>query len=84
MTEYMPDGTPITVERVEQALDCLAEIMIVLGPTEGPACLPLYRRLKDEITKLKADDEAMAEVRERVRLLDKKRGKDRKRKLSPE
>jgi len=62
---------PITIERIERALDRLAEIMVDLGG-DGPRCLPIYRRLEQELAALRETENEMSAVRERVR-----RSKDR-------
>lgn len=62
---------PVTIERIERALDRLAEIMIDLGE-DGPKCLPIYERLETELATLRDSDDKMAAVRERA-----KRSKDR-------
>ena len=62
----MKTQKPITAERIEAALDRLAEIMIDLGP-EGAACLPIYERLERELELAKSVENKMASVMERAR-----------------
>lgn len=68
----MAADEPITVERLERALDKLAAAMIRLGP-KGPRALPIYERLERELEALRVVDDKMAAVRERLR-----RSQDRK------
>jgi len=56
---------PVTAERIEAALDAVARFIIELGD-EGPVVFPIYKRLKDELAKLEAEAELMAEIRERA------------------
>lgn len=57
---------PITVERIECALDTLALVMVRSGE-EGRVYLPLYQNLEQELTKLRAEEDAMSSVLARVR-----------------
>lgn len=58
---------PITAERIERALDHLAEIIVQLG--EGGAhYLPIYERLENELAAMKAQEAMMERVRERARV----------------
>ncbi|WP_411905975.1 hypothetical protein [Rhizobium mayense] len=72
MTEYTSDGKPVTAERIERALDVVARYIIELGD-EGPAILPIYRRLKDELAKLKVEEAEMAEIRQRAQRSGRRR-----------
>lgn len=66
------DAQHITTERIERALDRLAEIMVELGE-RGAHYLPIYERLEREIAERKALENKMAAVHDRVKQL-----KDRK------
>lgn len=57
---------PITVERIERALDTLALVMVQSGE-EGSVYLPIYQRLERELTELRAEEDAMSRVLARVR-----------------
>ncbi|NTD85427.1 hypothetical protein [Agrobacterium tumefaciens] len=63
---------PLTVERVEQALDKLAEIIVFLGD-DGVNLLPIFERVEADLETMKASTDRLASVRERL-----KRSKDRK------
>ncbi len=65
-------GGRVTAERIERALDRLAEIMVQFGD-EGRQCLPIYRRLKEELAAYRSMEDDMSEIRERA-----KRSKDRR------
>ena len=65
-------NAPITIERVERALDRLAEIIVFLGD-DGVNVLPLYDRVESELETMKASTDRLALVRERL-----KRSQDRK------
>lgn len=56
---------PVTVARIDRALDTLAEFMVSHG-ADGRACLPLYQKLEREAERLRAEDDAMARVRARI------------------
>lgn len=56
----------ITPERIERALDTLADIMVRSGP-EGRVYLPLFENLEQELAKLRAEEDAMSRVRARAR-----------------
>ncbi|NTD96427.1 hypothetical protein G6M26_31940 [Agrobacterium tumefaciens] len=62
----------MTVERVEQALDKLAEIIVFLGD-DGVNLLPIFERVEADLETMKASTDRLASVRERL-----KRSKDRK------
>ena len=52
---------PITRERIERALDALAQWMVRLGP-DGVKCLPFYERLERELDALSSTESKMAEI----------------------
>ncbi len=56
---------PLTVQRVERALDKLAETIVFLGD-DGQKLLPLYDRLEKELAALKSSDSRMDEIRARA------------------
>lgn len=56
----------LTAERIERALNRLAEIMIKLG-SQGERCLPIYERLETELATWRAREHKMVEARERVK-----------------
>ena len=56
---------PLTVQRVERALDKLAETIVFLGD-DGQKLLPLYDRLEQELAALKSSDSRMDEIRARA------------------
>lgn len=62
----MPDGIsgqsqPITRERIERAMDTLAQWMVRLGP-DGVKCLPIYERLERELEALSSKESKMVEI----------------------
>lgn len=66
MKPIMPDGIsgqfqPITRERIERAMDALAQWMVRLGP-DGVKCLPIYERLERELETLSSTESKMAEI----------------------
>lgn len=61
-----PKPMPMTIERVEAALDKLATIMVGLGD-EGVKLLPLYESIEGDLATMKAGDDRMAAVCERAR-----------------
>ena len=61
-----PDPKVITPERLEAALDKLAEAMVRLGP-KGVRVLPIYERLERDLEALRATEAKMARVYERAR-----------------
>lgn len=56
---------PITRERIERALNVLAQWMVRLGP-EGVKCLPIYERLEQELDQLKSREAKLSEIRKRA------------------
>lgn len=66
------NDAPLTVERVERALDKLAEIIVFLGD-DGVNLLPIFERVEADLETMKASTDRLASVRERL-----KRSKDRK------
>lgn len=56
---------PITIERVERALDKLAEAIILLGD-DGVNVLPLYDHLESELETMKAHEVKMDKIRARA------------------
>lgn len=62
---------PVTAERIENALDTLARLMIDLGP-EGERCIPIFERLEQELAAIKSGQDKMSAVRDRL-----KRSQDR-------
>lgn len=56
---------PVTAERIERALDRIAEIIVARGD-QGEAWLPLYEHLERALRDHKAREKRMAAVRERV------------------
>lgn len=66
MGPIMADGIsgqsqPITRERIERAMDALAQWMVRLGP-DGVKCLPIYERLERELEALSSTESKMAEI----------------------
>jgi hypothetical protein len=57
---------PITPERIERALDTLANVMVRSGP-EGRVYLPLFENLEQELAKLRAEEDVMSRVRARAK-----------------
>lgn len=56
---------PITVERIERALDILANIMVRSGP-DGRVYLPLFENLEQELAALRAEEDVMSRVKARA------------------
>ncbi len=52
---------PITRERIERAMDALAQWMVRLGQ-DGVKCLPIYERLERELEALSSTESKMAEI----------------------
>ncbi|WP_203278781.1 hypothetical protein [Mesorhizobium caraganae] len=63
---YSTSPRPVTPERIERALDRVAEIIVARGK-QGEALLPLYDHLERALQDLHNRDERLAEVRERVK-----------------
>ncbi|MDH0613433.1 MULTISPECIES: hypothetical protein [unclassified Agrobacterium] len=56
---------PVTAERIERALDKLAEIIVFLGD-DGVEVLPIYERLEMELEPMKQLEAKMDEIRARA------------------
>lgn len=56
---------PITPERIERALDTLANIMVRSGP-DGRVYLPLFENLEHELATLRAEEDVMSRAQFRV------------------
>lgn len=56
---------PITIERLECALDRLAEIMVTMGD-DGRHYLPIYDRIESELESMRANEDRMSAVRKRL------------------
>ncbi|MDG4887813.1 hypothetical protein P9230_10770 [Mesorhizobium sp. WSM4887] len=65
MKRYAPSPRPITAERIERALDRVAEIIMARGE-KGEAWLPLYDHLERALRDHQAKEERLEEVRQRV------------------
>jgi hypothetical protein len=61
-------GQPITVVSLERALDQLAMIMAE-APDQGVIYLPIWRRVEQELTNLRNQNDDLAAVRARQRRL---------------
>ena len=61
----MPTLQPITVQRIERALDRVAEIIVARGD-QGETWLPLYDYLERALQDHRAKEELLAAVRQRV------------------
>lgn len=59
------DSEPITIVRIERALDCLAKVMVSAGKG-GVRYLPIYERLEWELEELKTTKRKMNEIRVRA------------------
>lgn len=57
----------LTVDRLESALDVLAEAIVFMGE-EGAKFLPIFKRIEEELVALNARNEALASVISRVKL----------------
>lgn len=57
---------PVTVERIEHALDGLARLMVDAGAA-GRAYLPIFVRLERDLADMRDADDAMAAVIARAR-----------------
>lgn len=64
----------VTVERIERALDLLAEYIVKKGD-EGWKWVPIYKKLDDELTRLKTLEDDMKVIRERARRSKAKRSR---------
>lgn len=62
----------VTPERLDNALDRLAEVMIFMGD-KGHIYLPIYERLEQELEQMRSADNKMSAVHARL-----KRSQDRK------
>ncbi len=62
----VPSEQPVTLARLEAALDGLAQIMVLLGD-DGRKLLPMFERLEREAEAMRSADRAMDKVRERAR-----------------
>lgn len=56
---------PLTIARLERALDVLASDIIAFGD-RGRELLPIYRRLEKELSAMRAEDALLSSVRARV------------------
>lgn len=56
----------VTVERLEGALDCLAEVMVEMG-NDGAVYLPIYERLERELAEMRSAQDKMTAIRERAK-----------------
>jgi len=68
MCEPYVTGQPITVATLERALDQLAMIMAE-APDQGIIYLPIWRRVEQELTNLRNQNDDLAAVRARQRRL---------------
>lgn len=59
-------GAPVTAERIERAMDRLAEVIVSLGGA-GSRVLPIYQRLEEELATLRRADSSMDSVLDRLR-----------------
>ncbi len=69
---------PLTVERVERALDKLAEIIVFLG-NDGQKMLPLYDHVEKELERMKQHNAKMDDIRARAARSKLRQHKDRSR-----
>lgn len=65
MTALPTKKRQVTIERIERALDRLAEIIVDFGE-DGKKLLPIYRRLEEEAEALRADQSLLDQVRRRL------------------
>lgn len=63
---------PVTIERLEQGLDKLAELIVELGP-DGHQCLCLYQWFEEELQNFRRRQDDMSVIMERA-----KRSKNRR------
>jgi hypothetical protein len=69
---YSPALQPITVQRIERALDRVAEIIVARG-NQGETWLPLYDHLERALNDYQAKEGRLAGVHQRVtRLRDQR------------
>jgi hypothetical protein len=72
---YAPAPRPVTADRIERALDRVAEIIMARGE-QGEAWLPLYDHLEQALRDHQAKEARLEEVRQRViRLRDRMAGR---------
>jgi hypothetical protein len=64
---------PLTVERLERALDLLAAEVIAFGD-RGRELLPMYKRLETELANMRAEADLMVAVRARLKQPSDQRG----------
>jgi hypothetical protein len=64
--DIRPIQTSVTVDVLEKCLDRIA-LLITESGDKGAVYLPIYDRLEAELAALKAKDDRMARIRERVR-----------------
>lgn len=57
---------PLTVERLERALDLLAAEIVAFGD-RGRELLPMFQRLETELANMRAEADLMASVRARLK-----------------
>ncbi|XAZ24039.1 hypothetical protein LVY75_12490 [Sinorhizobium sp. B11] len=68
---------PVTIERIESALDLLAEFIVRKG-REGWKWVPVYKKLDEELTRLKTLEDDRRAIRERAQ-----RSKERRKLAKP-
>lgn len=66
--------SPVTAKRIERALDRLAEIIVQKGD-EGWKWVSIYKKLDEELMRLKALEDDMKIIRERARRSKAKRSR---------
>jgi hypothetical protein len=64
--DIRPIQTPVTLDLLEKCLDRVA-LLIAENGDKGTVYLPIYDRLEAELRALKANEDRMARIRERVR-----------------
>ncbi|HEV2502369.1 MAG TPA: hypothetical protein VGV39_04805 [Mesorhizobium sp.] len=62
-------GKPITAQRIEDAMDLLAECLVNLGTKEAEIYLPIYQRLERELAAYRQLEDTKLAVFERARRL---------------
>lgn len=65
MARVQKPDRPVTIERVERALDKLAEMIVMMGD-DGMKALPIYDRLESELEAMKAGADRLASVYKRA------------------